>query len=101
MLRKITRTGSITLMLVGVTLGALVLRPGSAPVAGVLLPGATIDRSILTLLERSCQNCHSENTQRPWYSRIPPASWIIANDIREARSHVNFSNWDSYSSEGQ
>jgi len=101
MLRKITRAGSITLMLVGVTLGALVLRPGSAPVAGVLLPGATIDRSILTLLERSCQNCHSENTQRPWYSRIPPASWIIAKDIREARSHVNFSNWNSYPAEVQ
>lgn len=102
MLRKITRAGSIALVLVAGTLGALALRPGTPPVApGVLFPGAMIDRPTLHLFERSCQNCHSENTVWPWYSRIPPASWIIAKDIREARSHVNFSNWNSYSAEGQ
>ena len=26
---------------------------------------------------------------------------MIANDVREARSHVNFSNWDSYSAEAR
>jgi hypothetical protein len=101
MLGKITRAGSIALVLVGATLAALVLSPGTAPVAGVLFPGAMIDRPTLTLFERSCQNCHSESTQWPWYSRIPPASWIIAKDIREARSQVNFSNWNSYSAEGR
>jgi hypothetical protein len=69
--------------------------------SGVLFPGAMIDHPTLLLFERSCQNCHSENTVWPWYSRIPPASWIIGKDIREARSHVNFSNWNSYSAEGQ
>jgi len=102
MLRKITRAGSIALVLVAGTLGAVALRPGTPPVApGVLFSGAMIDRPTLHLFERSCQNCHSENTVWPWYSRIPPASWIIAKDIREARSHVNFSNWNSYSAEGQ
>ena len=98
MIRKITRAGFIALGLVGVTLGGLTLRPKTPPVGGgVLFPGAMIDRPTLALFERSCQNCHSENTKWPWYSRIPPASWMIAKDVREARSHVNFSNWNSYS----
>ena|SRR5258708_26167940 len=50
----------------------------------------------LALFQRACQNCHSENTQWPWYSRIPPASWKIRKDVDDARRHVNFSNWDSY-----
>jgi hypothetical protein len=102
MLQKITRAGFIALVLVAATFGALVLRPGTPPGApGVLFTGSMIDRPTLSLFERACQNCHSDNTQWPWYSRIPPASWIVAHDIREARSHVNFSNWNSYSAEGQ
>ena len=101
MLRKIMRAGFVALALVAAALGALVLRHGPAPAAGVLFSGAMIDRPTLAIFERSCQNCHAENTQWPWYSRIPPASWIIAKDVREARGHVNFSNWNSYSAEEQ
>jgi hypothetical protein len=98
MIRKITRAGFIALGLVGVTLGGLTPRPKTPPVGGgVLFPGGMIDRPTLALFERSFQNCHSENTKWPWYSRIPTASWMIAKDVREARSHVNFSNWNSYS----
>ena len=61
-----------------------------------LFQGAQIDESTLALFQRACQNCHSENTQWPWYSRIPPASWMIGKDVDNARRHVNFSNWDSY-----
>src|SRR5690242_21466246 len=62
-----------------------------------LFQGAQIDEPALLLFQRSCQNCHSENTRWPWYSRIPPASWMIARDIADARRHVNFSRWNSYS----
>jgi len=51
MLRKITRAGSIALVLVAGTLGAMALRPGTPPVApGVLFSGAMIDRPTLHLL---------------------------------------------------
>ena len=102
MLRNMTRAVSIALVLVAVSLAALVLRPGTPPKrVGVLFPGAKIDRPLLALFERSCQNCHSENTQWPWYSRLPPASWMMARDVHEARSRVNFSNWNSYSTDEQ
>jgi len=29
----------------------------------------------------------------PWYSRIAPASWLVASDVNEGREHLNFSDW--------
>ena len=45
----------------------------------------------------SCFNCHSNETEYPWYSYIAPASWLLQRDIDEGRSVLNFSEWDTYS----
>ena len=84
------------------TLTGLALHPERPLVHGKpLFQGAQIDGLTLALFQRACQNCHSENTQWPWYSRIPPVSWMIEKDVNDARRQVNFSNWDSYSPEEQ
>ena len=46
------------------------------------------------LFERSCTDCHSNRTRRPWYSRVAPVSWLVASDVREGRRHLNTSEWD-------
>src|SRR5437879_822687 len=80
----------------------LVLHPEPPPAHGKpLFEGAQIDGPTLALFQRSCQNCHSENTQWPWYNRIPPASWIIAKDIHDARRRMNISQWDRYTTDVQ
>jgi len=85
------------LALLAVTLTALALRSQlPPPPIKPLFEGAHIDEQTLALFRRGCQNCHSNNTQWPWYSRIPPASWMIEKDVNNARHHVNFSDWDSY-----
>lgn len=48
---------------------------------------------VLRILERSCYDCHSNETSWPWYSRIAPVSWLVAHDVREGREHLNFSQW--------
>lgn len=48
------------------------------------------------LLRRSCNDCHSHETQWPWYARLAPASFLIARDVKEGRKKLNFSIWDSY-----
>jgi len=102
MRRIITRAGFIALALFAMTVMALVLHTEAPPAYAIpLFQRAEIDLATLALFQRSCQNCHSENTQWPWYSRIPPASWVIAKDIQEARSHVNLSHWNSYSVDEQ
>lgn len=48
---------------------------------------------VSVMLRRSCYDCHSHLTRWPWYSRIPPLSTIIADDVRRARQRMNFSEW--------
>ncbi len=45
------------------------------------------------IIERSCMDCHSNQTVWPWYSRVAPASWLVAHDVSEAREVLNFSEW--------
>src|SRR5437764_6931937 len=42
-----------------------------------LLTGSNVPVPVRAVLERACQDCHSENTVWPWYSHIPPVSWQI------------------------
>ena len=46
-----------------------------------------------TLFFRVCKNCHSNETEWPWYSTIAPASWLVYSDVEEGRSHFNVSEW--------
>ena len=45
------------------------------------------------LLERSCDDCHSNRTDWPWYSNVAPASWFVTDHVDHGRSHLNFSEW--------
>jgi cytochrome c len=62
-----------------------------------LMVSAQIERPILDVMRRSCQNCHSEQTAWPLYSRVAPISWLMEKDVQEGRSHWNMSKWDQYS----
>jgi len=46
------------------------------------------------LVRRACYDCHSNEPHIPWYAWVPPAGFLIARDITEGRSHLNFSEWD-------
>jgi hypothetical protein len=45
------------------------------------------------IMRRACYDCHSNETHWPLYSRIAPGSWLMARDIHNGRSHLNFSKW--------
>jgi len=58
--------------------------------------GAHADAHVFSVIERSCQNCHSLRTEWPLYSRIFPFSWLIDHDVRTARTYMNLSRWQTY-----
>lgn len=62
-----------------------------------LMSSAEIGTPVLEVLQRSCQNCHSEKTTWPVYSHMAPISWLIEKDVQDGRSHWNMSKWDHYS----
>jgi len=45
------------------------------------------------LVARACFDCHSNETDLPWYSTIAPVSWLIYRDINAGREEMNFSEW--------
>lgn len=52
---------------------------------------------VRTVLERSCYDCHSNQTEWPWYSRVAPVSWLVYKDVKKGRDQLNFSEWGEYS----
>jgi hypothetical protein len=53
--------------------------------------------NVRAVFETSCQDCHSDATRWPWYSRVAPISWVVANDVHAGRRNFNFSEWVDYS----
>ncbi len=56
---------------------------------------------VATVLRASCYDCHSYETDWPWYSHVAPVSWLVAHDVEEARGRLNFSLWRSYDAKRQ
>jgi len=52
-----------------------------------------ITPQVAAILDRSCQDCHSNSTRWPWYSNVVPASWFLVEHVDEGREHLNFSEW--------
>lgn len=50
-----------------------------------------------SILLTSCYNCHSNNTNYPWYSRVQPVGWFLENHINKGKAELNFSEFGSYS----
>ncbi len=43
------------------------------------------------LARRACMDCHSNETDWPWYSYVPPVSLLVVRDVVAGRSELNFS----------
>ncbi|HEX8409986.1 MAG TPA: heme-binding domain-containing protein [Thermoanaerobaculia bacterium] len=52
---------------------------------------------IQPILDRSCNDCHSNRTRWPWYSQITPVSWWLKDHIDEGRHELSFSEFGTYS----
>jgi hypothetical protein len=56
-----------------------------------------VPEDVYVILITSCYDCHSNNSNYPWYSRIQPFSWLLAEHIRKGKADLNFSEFGSYS----
>lgn len=55
-----------------------------------------IEPQVAAILERSCNDCHSNRTRWPWYANVAPVSWFVIDHVNEGRSNLNFSEWGRY-----
>ena len=58
-------------------------------------------KEVMSILKRSCYDCHSNDSTYPWYDRVAPASWFVKTHVKNGRKVVNFSLWNSYESKKQ
>lgn len=83
--------------------GVQVVRPArtnpTSTAGASLLPKAPAE--VARILQRSCRDCHSNETRWPWYSNIAPVSWTLIDDVNEGRDHFNYSEWLTYTEDDQ
>jgi len=48
---------------------------------------------LVTLIRKSCYDCHSNQTVYPWYSKISPVSWYLHRHIQKGKEDLNFSDY--------
>ncbi|MDO9275354.1 MAG: heme-binding domain-containing protein [Lutibacter sp.] len=53
------------------------------------------------IIQTSCADCHSNSTKYPWYNEIAPASWFLAQHVKEGKENLNFSEWTAYNKDQQ
>ena len=58
---------------------------------------ARITPEVARILDRSCNDCHSNQTRWPWYSNVAPVSWFVINHVNVGRKEMNLSDWAQYS----
>jgi hypothetical protein len=45
------------------------------------------------ILKETCFDCHSDVTRYPWYNKITPVNYWLAEHVKDGKKHFNFSNW--------
>lgn len=53
--------------------------------------------AVAATLQSACYDCHSNQTNYPWYNNIAPVSYWLDEHIIDGKKHLNFAAWDSYS----
>ena len=56
---------------------------------------------IAQTLHASCYDCHSDNTNYPWYSNVQPVGWLLEDHINKGKEVLNLSEFGSYSGRKQ
>lgn len=58
-------------------------------------------QEVADIMEVACNDCHTYETEYPWYANVAPVSFWIDDHINHGRKHLNFAEWASYSTKQQ
>lgn len=49
---------------------------------------------VKAILKKACYDCHSNETNWAWYTKVAPSSFLAVKDVNDGRKHLNFSEWN-------
>ena len=52
-----------------------------------------LPENVHQIFQNACIDCHSNNTDYPWYNNIAPVSWMLKKHVTEGKNELNFSEW--------
>lgn len=73
------------------------LEQNNPPVQGDLFAPPEIKE----ILKKACYDCHSNETNWAWYTKVAPISWLTTSDVNRGRKKLNFSEWGTMRSNDQ
>src|SRR5438067_13222447 len=85
------------ILLVCVIVGIQFIRPArtNPPIdqSKTIEANSQMTPEVTSILDRSCRDCHSNQTVWPWYTNVAPISWWLSNHVNEGRRDLNMSEW--------
>jgi len=70
---------------------------GSTAAIVAFLEDTNPSEDVRFILKQNCFDCHSNVTRYPWYSKITPVNYWMADHVKHAKEELNFSKWNEYS----
>ncbi|MEE1944242.1 heme-binding domain-containing protein [Pedobacter sp. KR3-3] len=55
-----------------------------------------IPKDVQGILKKACYDCHSNNTEYPWYTNIQPIHWFMNYHIVSGKEELNFNEFGTY-----
>lgn len=68
----------------------------STPSTTAIAQHFPVPQTIQAIFQRSCNDCHSNNTVYPWYAEIQPLGWWLNKHIHDGKRGLNFDEFTSY-----
>ena len=96
-MRKRIAVSGLVLLVALIAIQFVPVETSNPPVTG----DVPTSPAVKAVLRTACYDCHSNETQWPWYSHIAPLSWLLARHVREGRAELNFSTWNQYGTQQQ
>ena len=56
-----------------------------------------VPKNVESIIKTSCYDCHSNNTDYPWYNKVQPVAWYLEDHVEHGKEELNFNEWDSLS----
>ncbi len=97
-MKKILKIAVIALVVVFIAVQFYRPDRSTAPIvqAETLEATTRVPENIAQILKRSCNDCHTNETNYPPYALVTPVNWLLAHHIDEGRRELNFSVWNTY-----
>ena len=56
-----------------------------------------VPTDVKSIMEKACNDCHSNNTRYPWYAKIQPVDWWLNTHVLDGKKEINFDEFSNRS----